>query len=71
MASRDNPPVALSFLCLMTRRLLGMLLGTVRSEHAEDVEIAVLRYQFDVLCRQVKRPEFPIQRRFGLEAAWS
>jgi putative transposase len=43
--------MALSFLYLMTRRLLGMLLGSLRSEHAKDVEIAVLR-------RQVKRPEF-------------
>jgi hypothetical protein len=50
--------MALSFLYLMTRRLLGMLLGSARSEHATDVEIAVLRHQLDVLCRQVKRPEF-------------
>ena len=49
--------MALSFLYLMTRRLLGMLLGSARSEHAKDVEIAVLRHQLDVLCRQVKRPE--------------
>jgi putative transposase len=50
--------MALSFLYLMTRRLLGMLLGSARSEHAKDVEIAVLRHQLDVLYRQVKRPEF-------------
>jgi len=42
----------------MTRRLLGMLLGRLQSEHAKDVEIAVLRHQLDVLRRQVKRPEF-------------
>jgi putative transposase len=50
--------MALSFLYLMTRRLLGMLLGSLRSEHAKDVEIAVLRHQLEVLRRQVRRPEF-------------
>jgi hypothetical protein len=49
--------MALSFLYLMTRRLVGMLLGCLRSEHAKDVEIAVLRHQPEVLRRQVKRPE--------------
>jgi putative transposase len=49
--------MALSFLYLMTRRLVGMLLGCLRSEHAKDVEIAVLRYQLSVLRRQVRRPE--------------
>ena len=49
--------MALSFVYLMTRRLLGMLLGSLRSEHAKDVEIAVLRHQLQVLRRQVKRPE--------------
>ncbi|HZC98928.1 MAG TPA: hypothetical protein VFA46_01660 [Actinomycetes bacterium] len=46
--------MALSFLYLMTRRLLG----SARSEHAKDIEIAVLRHQLAVLRRQVKRPEF-------------
>jgi putative transposase len=50
--------MALSFLYLMARRLVGMLLGSLRSEHAKDVEIAVLRHRLDVLRRQVKRPEF-------------
>jgi putative transposase len=49
--------MALSFVYLMTRRLLGMLLVGLRSEHAKDVEIAVLRHQLSVLRRQVKRPE--------------
>jgi putative transposase len=49
--------MALSFLYLMTRRLTGMLLGSLRSEHAKDIEIAVLRHQLEVLRRQVKRPE--------------
>jgi putative transposase len=34
-----------------------MLLGHLRSEHAKDVEIAVLRHQLSVLRRQVKRAE--------------
>jgi putative transposase len=50
--------MALSFLYLMTRRLVGMLLGSLRSQHAKDVEIAVLRHQLSVLRRQVKRPAF-------------
>jgi putative transposase len=50
--------MALSFLYVMVRRLVGMLLGSLRSEDAKDVEIAVLRHQLDVLRRQVKRPEF-------------
>ncbi len=50
--------MALSFLYLMARRLVGMLLGRLQSEHAKDVEIAVLRHQLKVLRRQVKRPEF-------------
>jgi putative transposase len=54
----DNRPMALSFLYLMARRLVGMVLGHLRSEHAKDIEIAVLRHQLEVLRRQVKRPEF-------------
>ncbi len=50
--------MALSFLYLMTLRLVGILLGRLQSEHAKDVEIAVLRHQLDVLRRQVKRPAF-------------
>jgi putative transposase len=50
--------MALFFLYLVTCRLVGMLLGSLRSEHAKDIEIAVLRHQLDVLRRQVKRPEF-------------
>ncbi|HEY3140842.1 MAG TPA: hypothetical protein VGJ86_06915 [Acidimicrobiales bacterium] len=49
--------MALSFLYLMTRRLLGVLLGGLQHERAKDIEIAVLRHQLGVLRRQVKRPE--------------
>ncbi len=55
--------MALSFLYRMTRRLVGMLLGSFQSEQTKDVEIAVLRHQLSVLRRQVKRPEFqPVDR---------
>src|SRR6266545_2984387 len=50
--------MALSFLYLMARRLVGVLLGSLRSGHAKDVEIAVLRHQLSVLRRQLKRAEF-------------
>jgi putative transposase len=50
--------MALSLLYLMAHWLVGMLFGRLRSEHAKDVEIAVLRHQLQVLRRQVKRPEF-------------
>ena len=33
--------MALSFLYLMTRRLIGMPLGSLQGEHAKDVEVAV------------------------------
>jgi hypothetical protein len=50
--------MALSFLYLMALRLVGILLERFQSEHAKDVEIAVLRHQVQVLRRQVKRPAF-------------
>jgi putative transposase len=50
--------MVLSFLYLMARRIARMVLGSLRSEHAKDIEIAVLRHQLEVLHRQVTRPEF-------------
>jgi putative transposase len=50
--------MALFFLYLTTRRFLRMLLGSLPSEDAKDIEIAVLRHQLAVLRRQVKRPQF-------------
>ena len=50
--------MARSFYYLRTRRLVGMLLASLRSEHTKDVEIAVLHHQLSVLRRQVKRAEF-------------
>ena len=48
--------MALSFLYLMARWLVGILPGRLRSEHAKDIETAVLRQQLRVLGRQVERP---------------
>jgi hypothetical protein len=56
--------MALSFRYLMARGLVGLLLGRLQSEPANDVEIAVLRHQrhqLDVLRRQVK-PRVPARR---------
>ncbi len=50
--------MALSFLYLTACRLVGMPLGRLRSVHANDVELAVLRHQPDVPCRQVTDPSF-------------
>jgi hypothetical protein len=50
--------MVLSFLYLMACRLVGMLLGSLQSQHAKDVEIAVLRHQLEVLHRQATRREF-------------
>src|SRR6266699_1735249 len=57
--------MALSFLYLMARWLVGMLLGRFHSEHAKDVELAVLRHQLKVLRRQIERPEFQPDHRCG------
>jgi hypothetical protein len=40
------------------RQLVSVLLGRLRSEHARDVEMAVLRHQLSALRRQAKRAEF-------------
>ena len=50
--------MALSFLYLIARWLVGMLLKRRECEHAKDVEIAAPRYQLEVLRRQFRRPEF-------------
>jgi putative transposase len=50
--------MALSFLYFVIHRLLDIPAERLRSEHAKDVEIAVLRHQLAVLRRQVQRPAF-------------
>jgi hypothetical protein len=48
--------MALSFVYLMARRLVGMLLGRLRSEHAKDIEIAVLRHQLACCAARSSEP---------------
>jgi transposase InsO family protein len=50
--------MALSFLYVALRGLVGAACGRCRSENAKDIEIAVLRHQVAILRRQVKRPAF-------------
>ena len=50
---------------VLLRRLLG-LLGIGPAADAKDVEIAVLRHQLTVLCRQVARPRYTPSDRLAL-----
>ena len=56
--------MALSFLYLMARWLVGMLLGRLRSEHAKDVEIAVSATSFECCAARSSGPSsiLPIER---------
>lgn len=59
----------LSVLYLLLCRLLGVVVQR-SDESSKDVEIAVLRHQFKVLRRQVRRPSFrPTDRSFLAAAA--
>jgi hypothetical protein len=57
--------MAPSFLYLMTRRLVGVLLGSLRSERAKDVEIVVLRHQLAVLRPPGEAARVPTRRPFA------
>jgi hypothetical protein len=48
-----------SLLYLVLRRLLTLVAPNHRSDDAAQIEILVLRYQFGILRRQVKRPGTP------------
>lgn len=45
----------LSFLYVLTCRLVGLLIWRARGDAAKELEILVLRHQLVVLSRQVKR----------------
>ena len=52
------PPVALSFLYRLVRRVVELLGIHRMDDAAKDAEILVLRHQLAVLRRQVARPRF-------------
>src|SRR5207247_11177113 len=49
--------MALSFLYLAVRALLGALVRSRRGMHVKDVELLVLRHELEILRRQVARPK--------------
>ena len=58
--------MALSFLYLLLRRVLELVLGRRRGDVDKDVEILVLRHQLAILRRQAGRPRFrPADRAFA------
>jgi hypothetical protein len=61
--------MALSFLYLAFRALLGALVRSRRGLHVKDVELLVLRHELEVLRRQVARPELRPADRALLAAA--
>jgi putative transposase len=63
--------MALSFLYLAVRALLGALLRSRRGLHVKDVELLVLRHEFEILRRQTARPKLRMVDRALLAAAAS
>jgi putative transposase len=61
--------MALSFLYLALRALLGALVRSRRGLDVKDVELLVLRHELDVLRRQVARPKLGAADRALLAAA--
>jgi putative transposase len=61
--------VALSFLYVAFRALLGALVRRRRGLDVKDVELLVLRHELDVLRRQVARPQLRAADRALLSAA--
>jgi putative transposase len=49
--------MALSFLYLAVRALLGALVRSRRALHVKDVELLVLRHELEILRRQVAQPK--------------
>jgi len=61
--------MALSFLYLAVRALLGALVRSRRGMHVKDVELLVLRHELEILRRQVARPKLGTPDRALLAAA--
>jgi putative transposase len=61
--------MALSFLYLAFRALLGTLVRSRRSLDLKDIELLVLRHELEILRRQVPRPKLRIVDRALLAAA--
>jgi putative transposase len=61
--------MALSFLYLAFRALLGALVRSRRGLHVKDVELLVLRHELEILRRQVARPKLGAADRALLAAA--
>jgi hypothetical protein len=61
--------MAVSFLYLAFRALLGALVRTRRGLDVKDIELLVLRHELEVLRRQVARPKLRAADRALLAAA--
>jgi transposase InsO family protein len=61
--------MALSFLYLAVRALLGALVRSRRGLHVKDIELLVLRHELEILRRQVARPKLATSDRALLAAA--
>src|SRR5947207_1264796 len=61
--------MALSFLYLAFRALLGALVRSRRGLDVKDVELLVLRHELEILRRQVARPKLGVVDRALLAAA--
>src|SRR3954447_23574745 len=61
--------MALSFLYLALRTLLGALVRSRRGLDVKDIELLVLRHELEILRRQVVRPKLRLVDRALLAAA--
>jgi hypothetical protein len=68
-ASLRRPPMLLSLVYLVLRRLLRALAPSDRSDLEREIELLVLRHQVQVLSRGVRRPPFRPGDRMLLAAA--